>query len=71
MKKMCIRDRSRASLFEYSGLFYNSNFSYVTDDYYGLLDNVSEEALDKPNSICIGVGLSLIHIYSSFYKDHV
>lgn len=53
---MLLTYQSRASLFEYSGLFYNSNFSYVTDDYYGLLDNVSEEALDKPNSICIGVG---------------
>ena len=42
---MLLTYQSRASLFEYSGLFYNSNFSYVTDDYYGLLDNVSEEHL--------------------------
>ncbi|WP_165154367.1 type IX secretion system sortase PorU [Parabacteroides sp. ZJ-118] len=48
--------QSRASLFEYSASFHPSEFSYVTDDYYGLLEDVSEEALTRTNSLCVGVG---------------
>lgn len=45
--------QSEESLSEFSSRY---GYSYVTDDYYGLLDDVSEEALSGRNSMCVGVG---------------
>lgn len=50
---MLLTYQSKESLSEYSSKY---GYSYVTDDYYGLLDDVSETALIGRNSMCIGVG---------------
>lgn len=50
---MLLTYQSKESLSEYSSKY---GYSYVTDDYYGLLDDVSETALIGRDSMCIGVG---------------
>ncbi len=50
---MLLTYQSKEALSEYSSKY---GYSYVTDDYYGLLGDVSETALIGKNSMCIGVG---------------
>lgn len=45
--------QSKESLSEFSSRY---GYSYVTDDYYGLLEDVSEAALPNMNRMCLGVG---------------
>lgn len=50
---MLLTYQSEESLSEFSTRY---GYSYVTDDYFGLLDNVSSSSLTARNSLCIGVG---------------
>lgn len=53
MDNLLLTYQSEESLSEFSSRY---GYSYVTDDYYGLLDDVSASALTNMNRMCIGVG---------------
>lgn len=50
---MLLTYQSEESLSEFSARF---GYSYVTDDYYGLLGDVPSEALTQRSTICLGIG---------------
>ena len=53
LENMLLTYQSEESLSEFSARY---GYSYVTDDYFGLLQDVSAEALSDRSSICVGVG---------------
>ena len=52
-ENMLLTYQSRESLSEFSSRY---GYSYVTDDYYALLQDVSADALADVSSVCLGVG---------------